>query len=259
MLRNIYILIAVFIYTSGVNGQSVFQPKPLSDTRKGILYDKEVTFDVTLHTNGYAFGVTWGNIATYYKTNFWYVGLGEIKHPKEHRQNFRYFNQFSGQTSNSFVYGKQNNLFLLRAGKGIRRYYSEKAKEKGVAVGLVLEGGPTLGMLKPYYLELRKFNDNNELVSEKYSEENADLFLNVSRIFGSSGLARGLDEIRLVPGLHGKVALSFEWGAYDEFIKSAEVGMMLDVFPRVMPIMVTEGNRPFFLNLFITLQLGKRS
>ncbi len=253
---SILILFACYAF---LHAQVVFQPKPLTENRKGVLYEKELTFDFTLHTNGYNVGVSWGEMATYYRTNFYYIGFGEIKHPKEYRQNFRFINPANNQTSRSFIYGKQNNFFLLRAGKGIKKYYSEKAKEKGVAVSLVLEGGPTLGILKPVYLNVNTSENRGQLTAIRYTEETAEDFLNLPFIFGSAGFARGIDEVRFVPGLHGRIAANFEWGAYDEFIKAAEVGLMLDVFPRTVPIMVTETNRPFFLNLYITLQLGRRS
>lgn len=262
MIKYLLIFLVCSIGLS-LEAQTVFQPKPLTDNLKGVLYDRELTFDFTLHTNGYALGVTVGNLATYYRTNFYYIGIGELKHQKEFRQNFKLISNQTGQSSNSFIFGKQNNLFVIRAGKGVKRFFSEKAKEKGVAVSMTLEGGPTLGLLKPYYLEIARINDNTggapRLESVRYSEETADLFLNTNVIFGASSLAQGLNELRLIPGLHGKVAANFEWGTYDEFIKSAEIGLMLDLFPRKVPIMVTETNRAFFLNLYITLQLGKRS
>lgn len=254
--------LSILIFFLGLTmgqAQVVFQPKPLSENRKGVLFEKELTFDFTLHTSGYNLGVSWGEMSTYYKTNFYYVGFGEIKHPKEYRQNFRFINPTNNQTSRSFVYGKQNNFFVLRAGKGFKRFYSEKAKEKGVAVSLSMEAGPTLGILKPVYLNVNTVENRGQLTAIKYTEETADDFLNLPFIFGSAGFAKGIDEVRFVPGLHGRIAVNFEWGAYDEFIKAAEVGLMLDVFPRTIPIMVTETNRPFFLNLYITLQLGRRS
>ena len=35
-------------------------------------------------------------------------------------------------------------------------------------------------------------------------------------------------------------------------------GAMLDVFPKNVPLMVSEENTPFFFNFFLNLQLGKR-
>ena len=71
-----------------------------------------------------------------------------------------------------------------------------------------------------------------------------------------------MNEISILPGGHGKVAVHFDWGAFDEYIKAVEAGIAVDVFPKKIPMMVpVEGveNRKYFINLFITLQLGKRS
>jgi len=262
ILRStLLIFLNLLCFSSLLLSQNTFQPKPLSDNRQGILYNKEFTINFKAHTNGYELGASWGKIVTYYKSRYYYASFGEIKHPKEYRQNFKYININTGQTSNSFVFGKQNNLFLFRAGRGFKRYYTEKAKEKGVSIGVTYEAGITLGLLKPYYLEIARVQDRPQgrYVSTKYSEETAEEFLDITKIFGATGLAKGLDEIIPVPGLNGRIGVNFEWGSYDEFIKAAEVGLMLDLFPRSIPLMVNQVNRPFFLNLYISLQLGKRS
>ena len=93
------------------------------------------------------------------------------------------------------------------------------------------------------------------------SEETADRFTNIFNIFGSSGWTKGLDEITIRPGIHGKFGVHFDWGAFDQYVKALEVGLMIDVFHRKVPIMVERENvenRAFFLNLFINLQFGKR-
>lgn len=255
------LILFVLFFLGVLPGQSTFQPKPLSENRQGVLYNKEFTVNFKAHTNGYEVGATWGKIVTYYKSRYYYATFGEIKHPKEYRQNFKYININTGQTSKSFVFGKQNNLYMLRAGRGFKRYYTEKAKEKGVSIGVNYEFGLTLGVLKPYYLEIARVQDRPQgrYVSTKYSEETAEEFLDITKIFGSSGLAKGLDEIIPLPGVNGRIGVNFEWGSYDEFIKAAEVGLMLDVFPRSIPLMANQANRPFFLNLYLSLQLGRRS
>lgn len=240
--------------------QETIQPKPLTENRMGVVYNKEFTADLSLHTNGYTLGASWGRIVTFYKTRYYFASFGEIKHPREFRQNFKDINLITGRTSNAFVYGKQNNFFLFRGGRGVRRYYTEKAKEKGVSIGVTYEYGVTLGVLKPYYLEIKNAQDRpvGRLTSIRYSEETASDFLDITKIFGSSGFAKGLDEIIPVPGINGKIGVNFEWGSYDEFIKALEVGLMLDAFARPIPIMVNQVNRPFFLNLYLTLQFGRR-
>ncbi|MCB0586877.1 MAG: hypothetical protein KDD06_16340 [Phaeodactylibacter sp.] len=239
------------------------------DESKGIVYDHEFTVDMKIHTNGFALGVNFARLKTYYLTRFFNIEIGEIKHDKEFRQSFDFQTPAASRVSRAFIFGKQNNFLVLRGGIGEKRYLSEKAKRKGLAVGLSYEGGPSLGLLKPYYLELVRSSetgpfDDFTIRSEKFSEENASTFLDISRIYGSSGFSKGLGEISVMPGLHGKFAVHFDWGAFDEFVKAIEAGVMVDAYFRDVPIMAesslveTPENKSVFINLYINLQLGKR-
>ena len=249
-----------------LTAQDTFQPKPVDDSEnKGLIYNKELAFNMRLHTNGFAMGVDFGRLRTYYKTRTFHVELGELKHHKENRTNLDR-SSATGRISRAFIYGKQNNFYVLRGGIGEKRYFSEKAKYKGVAIGISYKGGPSIGLLKPYYLELLSTENNStpflSTVSVKYADKVHDDFLDPWNIFGSSSWVKGFDEIKLTPGLHGQFAVHFDWGAFDEYLKAMEVGVMVDVFFRKVPIMVevpNVENRPFFLNLYLNLQLGKRS
>jgi len=238
------------------------------DQKKGIIYDKETTVDFKLHTNGASIGLNFGTLETFYKTRYWHVEIGELKHPHETRQSRNLNTGGFGGSFRSYIFGKQNNFFVVRGGFGEKRYLSEKARRKGVAVGYSYEVGPSIGILKPYYLVLRYVSDDfgrPNYRSERFSQTNANRFLNNSSIFGADSFTRGLGEISVLPGIHGKFAMHFDAGAFDELVKAVEAGIMLDLYFREVPIMVEtpaiehSDNRSFFLNLFVTLQLGKRS
>jgi hypothetical protein len=263
------LLLASFLMLQA-GAQEVYDTRQnIYDESKGIVFEREFTADLKLHTNGYALGVNIGRLKTYYLTRFVNFEFGELKHPKEFRQSFDFQTPAAARTSRAFIFGKQNNFLVLRAGLGEKRYFSEKARRKGLAVGITYEGGPSLGILKPYYMEVvRTVEPGNfgdfVIRSEKYSDENANIFLDISRIYGASGFTRGLSELSLIPGLHAKFAVHFDWGAFDEFVKAIEAGIMIDAYLQKVPIMVespllrhTE-NTPVFINLFINLQLGKR-
>lgn len=238
------------------------------DDNKGVVYDREFTVDLKIHTNGLSIGANFAQLKTYYLTRFINFEIGEIKHPKEVRQSFDVQPSLTGRVSRSFIFGKQNNFWVIRGGIGEKRYFSEKAKRKGLAIGVSYEAGPSLGMLKPYYLQFINFLDPGSNAfsysSEKFSEENADKFLDIVQIFGASGFSEGLGEIMFRPGVHAKGALHFDWGAFDEFVKAIEAGIMVDVYFRKIPIMVESPrlenieNQPLFINLFLNFQFGKR-
>ena len=77
-------------------------------------------------------------------------------------------------------------------------------------------------------------------------------------------MTKGLDELGIIPGLHIKGSLHFDWGAYGEFIRSAEIGIMADGYIKDVPILADNeemginNNQNIYLNLFVNLRLGRR-
>lgn len=268
-------LFGIFLLLGGFQAQAqeTFQPKQINGA-KGIVYNQEFAMNFRLHTNGWAIGTTFGKLKTYYLTKYLHFEFGELQHPKEYRQSSETSSPLNGRISRAFKYGKQNNLYVLRGAMGNKRYFSEKAKHKGVAMGISYEAGATLGILKPYHLELISENSRNSR-SVGYSEETARDFMNYFAIVGASSWTTGLGDLSLLPGANAKFAVHFDWGAFDEYLKSIEAGIMVDVFVRRAPIMVDDEidptllppnsdfvnnleNSQLFLNLFINLQFGKR-
>jgi hypothetical protein len=224
---------------------------------KGIIYNNEKAVDFRLHTHGWAVNFQKGLIKTYYKTRYYNFGIGELKHYKESRKSTDFNLSGPSQGFRSYTFGKQNYAFALRGGIGMKRYYSEKAAKNGVAVGISFEGGVTAALMKPYYLELRTTRDLQGRTI-KYTPETANLFLDDTRITGKGALFKGLGESSIIPGIHARAGVHLDWGAFDEFLRALEVGIMLDVFPKKLPILVSEQNKPYFLNLFASFQIGKR-
>ncbi len=263
MKTAIPILIVFFCLSANAVAQQHLKPMSPIAQKKGVIYDRETSFDFRIHTNGlFALGFNTGKIKTYYLTRFLHFEIGELKHPKENRYNVNR-NFLNGPPTSSFIYGKQNAFFVLRAGMGRKRYYSERARRKGVRVGVSYQAGPVLGLLKPYYLDVivNEAGNRTTILAVRYSEENQDQFLNPWNITGYSGLFKGLTEIKALPGLQLQAALHLEWGSEDEVLRAFEMGFMLDAFPKSIPILIEledNRNRPFFLNLFLNLQLGKR-
>jgi len=120
--------------------------------------------------------------------------------------------------------------------------------------------------LKSYKLKLAYPNDPSTKTDdvtriESYNETNSEIFTDTDRIEGAGGLGKGWDELGFAPGVQGKLGLHLDWGAFDELVKAFEVGVMFDVFTKKIPLLIPlpgNENRPYFLNLYLTLQFGKR-
>jgi hypothetical protein len=254
MLRLIFSLL--ILSTFALEGRAQIAQKEAV----GFLYNKETTFNFRFATNrSFGFGMEWGRLRMYNKTKTLCLGISEIKSAKEQRQSSA---PSVRRSSRPFVYGKQNSLFVLRSGWGAKRYYSEKAKQKGVAVGISYSVGPTLGLLKPYYLALN-YPEPGSLQSrvliQKYSSKNDSIFLDNSRILGAAAFSRGLSEISILPGATASIAYHMDWGAFDEVVKAMEIGLTMDVFAKKAPIFVgAEQNQQVFFNFFVNLQFGNR-
>ncbi len=264
-LTFIQVVFCILLVHTGVKGQNTFQPKARQIEHVGVLYKSEKTIEIRAHTNGFMLGYNTGRIKTFYKTTYRHFSIGYLKDFREKSQNK---NEPSGfpVTSKSFVFGKKNEIINLRAGYGVKRFLSEKARRKGVTVGYDYVIGPTIALTKPYYLKLKYLEDTNGqfnpvLKTEKYTPENADKFTSYKDIFGGAPYAKGLSEIGIIPGIFGKLGFLFSLGSKEKYVKTVETGIMADVFIRKLPIMVeTESvtNKFYHINFYVALHLGKR-
>ncbi len=263
--RSTPVLLSLMLFVGIVPtiAQTIVQPKQLDYSTAGILYSEERSGELRPHSNGGAIGMHFGKIVTYYKTRYYQFDLGLLRHPKEFRQSitFNSGNPFA-RTSNSFTYGKQNHLLVLRGGVGEKRYFSEKAKRKGVAVGVNYEFGASIGLLKPYYLNLSRLEPDgfrDYISTERFSEENKELFLDDTKIIGPASFFKGFGQLSAIPGAHARIGAHFSLGAFDQYVKAFEIGIMVDAFVRRVPIMVIENNTPIFINGYLSFQIGKRN
>lgn len=230
------------------------------DDSYGTRYLEDLSFGFRLNTSGWSIFGTYGKVVSADKYRFYQVELAELRHPKEVRQSSELFNPRIPESPRPFVFGKQNNFFALNVSVGKRVTIGEKANRSGVEVNFIYQGGPTLGLAKPYYLDV--FRDGSDLFnlieSIKYTEKRREDFLDISNIYGASGFTRGLGELRFYPGVHGKAGLNFDWANYSEFVTALEVGLAANAFLRTVPIMVDAPNRPYFIYLYLGIQFGKK-
>lgn len=244
--------------------QNVFQNEDSDTQNKGIVFKNERFYEFKVNTHGYAIAFGQGNLNTYYKTSYFLYEFGMLKDPTERRQN-KNENVANEGISSGFVYGKQNSFYMLKFGLGRKRYFTEKARRKGIAVGLDYEGGITLGLLKPYHLKIKYPSlevGQFEIRNEAYSEENHDKFIDYEDIYGGASFFDGIGQTSITVGAHAKISGHFALGAYDKYVRAINIGFMIDAYPTKVPILVERAeisNQRIFLNMFISFQFGKRT
>jgi hypothetical protein len=265
-VRKIFISISFILLFFSVFAQQAKVKKEVE--KKGIIYSKEFSGGAYVATNGWGIMMEHGKIKSIKKTRLMYWSFGELRDMRMRKQNadLGFFGSAPGNESpKDFFFGRQNNFYALRFGLGQKKVLGDKAEKNGVRVGLTYTAGLALGFLKPYYLNLAYLIDDSDprfqtyaVFTQKYSERNADKFLDWYSIAGASGFKYGLKEIEPVPGGFGKIGLNFDWGKIEEMQMALEVGVMADVYYKRVPIMVADNNKPYFLGAYIQFQFGKR-
>jgi len=213
---RIFIVILLILSSAISIAQVVFQPKQIDYNLKGVLYATERAYDFKFYNNGFSLGMSIGTIESYYKSSYYSIEFGTLKDFRERRQN-KNVNIPSVGISSSFIYGKQNSIYMLKFGQGHKRYLTEKAKRKGLAVGY----GLILALRKPYYvkiadLETQDQQNRIETTTERYTPENADRFLDYALILSGASFFEGFSNIRPTIGAHAKIGGHFAFGAFDK-------------------------------------------
>ncbi|GAA5224818.1 hypothetical protein [Membranihabitans marinus] len=257
-ILGVFIILAIHV---DATAQAIRWPKPVQPSKQEI-YTKTRQVNVKFSPVGFQFGYSFGTIPNYYTNDFFQFEVGQIRHPKELSsgiQNLK--SSISRGFYKNYSYGKQNSLFTARASKGKRVYWSDKTTVKSVQIGYTYKYGVSLGMLKPYYIQIIEEEQgfyNRELKDIKYSEEIREAFLDEENIFGKSSFSKGLGEMKVMPGVHAQGGLLFDWGQDSKTILATEVGLMMDFYFSSVPLMVDQSSKPFFLNLYVSVQFGRR-
>ncbi len=227
----------------------------VKQAEEGVLvYNKQTTFGLQARSNGYGLFYEKGRMKTPLKSTIYRIDFTEIKHPKENK-----FQNLSNPfliLSNPYVYGKVNNFYQLTMGYGQQRMLGQKGNKNGVSVSAIYNGGLSLGLLKPYFVQVED-PLSSQLKFIKYSSEDSAVFLGPS-IIGSGGFWRGWKEVKLQPGLFVKTALRFDYGRFNEVVSGLELGISAEYYTKKVTIMALQNDRPFFFQGYISILFGRR-
>ncbi len=158
---------------------------------------------------------------------------------------------------NPYVFGKINNFYQLTLGLGQQRILGQKGNKNGVSVSAVANGGLAIGLLRPYYLEVKDpMGGPNKTI--KYSETDKALFLDQASIVGGGGLGKGWGEMKIQPGAFAKAALRFDYGRFNELVSGIEIGLSADFYGSKIRILADQKEKNLFMQGYIAVLFGKR-
>lgn len=222
-----------------------------------------------LNTNGWGVSAIKGwvksddekNSDRFYNVRFVQVEFVEHKHAKEVRGTNNMIAHTANERPRPFIYAKVNNFYALRLSYGMRKMIGGKLDQSNVALHWVYAGGLSLGLLKPYYIDAYVLRDKPiryERESIRYNEENRDGFIKQQNIVGSSGWTKGLGETSVVPGIHAKTGLHFDFAKSTRTKMAIEVGVAAELYTRKIELMATQDAYPYLVNGYVALQFGRR-
>jgi hypothetical protein len=216
-----------------------------------LIYQKQSIFGIQLRTNGYGAFYELGRMKSNRKTTIYRIDITEIKNSKEEK-----ILGGSFIFGNPYVYGKINNFYPVTLGVGQQYIFGQKGNKNGVAVTGIYTAGLSLGLLRPYYLNVE--DANGEEKSIKYSVEDSVLFLDQGAIISGGGFGKGWSEIKVKPGAFAKVGMRFDFGRYNESVSALEIGMSVEAYASKIPIMALQKDKRMFFQGYIAFLFGRR-
>ena len=242
--RVILILFVISFFSTSVYSQA--------DLIEQIDYNRDSRSVVfALNTNGFATGFRFSKRKTGYSSKLIDIDLAWYTHSKEKRIPSLSNNQ------SKFVYGKLNQLLIARIGIGREKELYGKYSETGIAIRYYYTGGLNIGLLKPVYYEVWKDVGTSEayVSTEKF---NADEIYNSGQIYGSASFFKGFGEIDPVFGAFAKFAFSFDINKKYKMINALEMGVIMDLYYKPLPIMEYSTPQQYTFTMFIAYRFGKK-
>jgi hypothetical protein len=237
-MRILYILL--FLCCLSVTGVFAQQPISKKEQKKqhinqlirqaeegALVYNRHTIFGVQVSSLGYGVFYEHGRVKNARKANLFRIDITEI-----------------------------NNFYQAKLGYGQQLILGQKGNKNGVSVTGIYGGGLSLGLLRPYYLQVIDPVTNEEKFI-KYSAADSSLFLG-NTILGGGGLSKGWNEMKFTPGLFGRAALRFDYGRFNEAVSGIELGVTAEYFSKKIAILAGPNDRNFFFQGYIALLFGKR-
>ena len=213
------------------------------------IFKKNFAYGAGAHTSGYVLSGKYTKTKTFDNKRLYdFDWVVSMQHFREQR--------ISNTGAKSYVYGKLNELSILRFTYGREKIIADFIQPMGVRVNWTYSIGPNIALLKPVFLEV--YVDDGE-----YSTTRIERFDPVKHeyradIKGGTVWTEGLGQMQFRPGITAKLALNYEWGKTDDRYKMLETGLMVDLYPTELPVMAYVPNDFVFINLYASLMIGRR-
>lgn len=269
-LKKMMLSLSAITLGIGVNAQTYSSNTAKQILKKTKPISREFSVGIRLNTDGWSLFADKGYVRSnetklhdqFYNVRVFQLEFAEHKDPKEIKRSVTDGTiNGTGEKTKAFIYGKVNNFYSLKLGYGIRKLLAGKPEPGTVSIHWLVAGGFALGMEKPYYLDGYVLQDNGTTLvpaTFKYTDDTKQSFLTPAYIHGSAGFAKGLSEIKYILGLQAKTGLHFDFAASRKTVLAVETGVSAEYYSSPIIIMANQDAKPYLVNLFASLQFGRR-
>ena len=222
-----------------------------------ITYSKHTVFGFKLTNDGYGGFMEIGRAQSVKKSLLFQLDISERKHPKEDKQTNP---SYAGP---ALIFGKINFFYPVKLGVQQQILLGNKSNKNGVSVTGNFGGGISLGLLRPYFLEVFDTTASPpQRKSIRYESADSNLFKSNSELYylqaTGPGFGKGWGNLKLTPGLYAKAALRFDYGRYNEVVSAIEVGVTAEYYTKKIPQLIFTTPKNLFINVYVSIMFGKR-
>jgi hypothetical protein len=216
-----------------------------------VVYKYQALGGLFIHSEGWGAFFRKAKILSIYRKWFWEVETATMHNSKETLIQNNYY-----PDAKAYYFGKMNGVQVFRFGTGISKMLFRKNNERCVEIDGVYAGGLSIAVTKPIYLEIIQNTPNQEFLLEDVQYDPTQDTPN--NIYGRASVFDGLGQLSFYPGLYGRLGLNFDYANKHNLVKAVETGLEVDAFAKVIPIMAYVPNSQVFLNLYLSISIGKR-
>ncbi len=249
MNKNIFAFILFLIFSFQAQAQETNDNETRLKNGEDLkmLYRNEKSVGLFVHSAG-GFGLSYrrGKQVNVNRKRMFELEAQNYKHPKEIKSVNTYF-----ENSKGFIYGKLNSFLMIRPGFGYQNILYQKSDKKSVEIRYSYFIGATLAFAKPVYLEIKR----GDIISTERYTPGVD---SIDIIYGKASFFTGIEHTKIYPGGYAKLALSFEYADKYNKVKAVEVGAIVDVYVKGLPMMAYNKDEQVLISLYLKLIWGKK-
>jgi hypothetical protein len=173
-------------------------------------------------------------------------------------KDYREFDSPFSYNGKSYVEGKLNYLLNLRPEYGRQWALLKQSSDGGTSLNGRLATGPTLGIQKPYFVDIIYTDAAGKSIQTSVPMANAlDNTYSKSVISGEGSFFSGFSEAKIVPGWHLKTALEFKFETLKQNYLALETGFIIDYFSQPVEILNQTTTRSVYTTGYVTFFFGK--